>query len=123
MIDIALLASIAISTLVSLFKKGTETISGEASKGLYQWIANKLAAKNKQKDLEALKNNPDNQRLQGKIETSLEDIIMKYPSLIEELSKLIEAAKKEAVSISNKNIVSGSISAGGSIIVGDNNSL
>jgi len=124
MIDTALLASSAIATLIPFLKKGVEAISGEAGKSLYQWISKKLSGKNKQKDLEELSKNPDNQRLQGKVETTVENIITECPSLIDELSKLIEAAKNEAVLIVNsKNVVSGSIHAGGSVIVGDNNSL
>jgi hypothetical protein len=122
MIDIAVLASGAINILVPLLKKGVETIAGDAGKKLYQWVLDKFKSKNKEKHIEELKEKPDDERLKGKIEATLEQILNENPSLKVELEKLVEAAKKETIS-NSKNIVTGSIKAGGSVITGDNNSI
>ncbi|CAN5752507.1 hypothetical protein BH10BAC3_BH10BAC3_11930 [soil metagenome] len=121
MIDIALLASGAVSTLIPMLKKGIDSITGTASKSLFEWISNKLGTKNKLKDFEALKVNPEDQRLQGRVESTLETILTDNPALIDQLRILVDAAKKDSITISNsKNVVTGSISAGGSVIIGDN---
>jgi len=112
MIAIGLLATEAIAALVSLFKKGVDNISGEASKDLYHWVREKFINKNKHEDLKQLEKAPDNQKLQGKVEAILDDIILeinKNRSQVEELSKLIESSKKEiTINNSNNNIIEGS---------------
>lgn len=122
MIDLALIAAGAVSSLVPILRKGIDAISGAAAQKLYQWIADKFKSCNKQKDLEEFGKDPDNGKLQGKVETTIENILNENPSLVSELQMLIERAKADIV-IDSKNVVTGNIQAGGNTIVGDNNSI
>src|SRR5947207_802695 len=89
------IALAALEVLVPFLKKGAETIAEEANKKIYDWISNKLTEKNKQKDLEEFQKKPDDERLKGKVEATLEDILINNPSYENELKKLIESAKTE----------------------------
>lgn len=123
MIDIALLATSAVTALIPYLKKGMESVSEEAGKGLWSWISEKFKGQNKQSDLEALKAKPDDARIQGKIESTLETILIQNEVLANELTKLVEAAKSSGNYIANsKNVVTGNISSVGKVIIGDNNS-
>lgn len=100
------LALAAVNALIPFFQKGFESFSGEAGKDLYHLLENKFTARGKQEDLAALKKEPDNERLQGKVESTLESIIEANRDLVEKLTKLIHATNSEAVSINNsKNVI------------------
>jgi hypothetical protein len=123
MLEIASLAASAVSMLVHFISKGGEEAAGEAGKGLVGWIKDKLIGKKKEQQLEALQQAPDNQIQQGKVIGTLEDLLNENPALAAELHKLVEAAKAApGINVSNsKNVVTGNVSAGGSVIIGDNN--
>ena len=122
MIEYTELASIAITTLVPYLTKGGDAISAEVGKNLYSWIKEKLSLKNRQKDLEALNNKPEDPRVQGRLEVALEEILKENRVLVIELTKLVNAAKGETGNtVIGTNINTGTITAGGSVIFGNNN--
>ncbi len=125
MIDIAILASSAVTAITPYLVKGGEEIASEAGKNLFSWLKDKLSLSNKEKDLKALQANPTDPKTQGRMEIILEEILSKNSTLLPELSKLVENAQTETnVSISNsKNVITGNITSGGYSIVGDNNQV
>jgi hypothetical protein len=121
MIDIALLAASTVTALVPYLAKGSEAVASEAGKSLWHWLGDKFSPQHKQK-LDALKESPEDPRVQGKVEGAIEDLLTENGSLTQELSALMTAAKESTISVINsKNTVVGNIHSGGSITIGDNN--
>jgi len=124
MIDIAILASGAVSALVPYLIKGGEAIAGEAGKNLFSWVKEKLHLVKKEKDLNSFLQNPEDAKIQGRVEVILEDLLSNNKVLIDELSKLTERAQEETTNIvGSKNVVNAPISSGRDTIVGDNNQV
>jgi hypothetical protein len=122
MVDIVTLSAGAISVLAPYLKKGVESIASESGKGLWKWISEKFKKGDREKDLEALKQKPDDARLQGKAESILESILRDNPTLVQELVKLMEPLKDELTVITNsKNVNTGTIRSKGNVIIGDKN--
>ena len=122
--SIAILASSAISALVPYLKKGFDAFSGEAGKGLYQWISGKFTEKNRQVDLDAFKKEPDNDKLTGRLEAILENIIAEHHTEIEYLNELVARAQKESITVKDsKNFVAGPFENNGYSFIGDNNTI
>lgn len=124
MIDITTLTASAVSVLIPYLMKGGEALSEEAGKSLWSWLTEKFTARNKQRDLDAFKKTPTDQRLQGKVEAGLEDILRENPDLINDMEKMLKEFQNNQSSIiqNSKNINAGTINAGGNVTIGDNNS-
>src|SRR4051812_21233320 len=120
MIDISVVATGTVTALVPYLRKGIESFTGEAGKTLWKWLEEKFTARNKRKAIDELKEKPDEPIVQKNAVAALEEVLSENPNLKTELQQLVEAAKKEFISIRNsKNINTGTVNAGGNIIIGD----
>lgn len=99
--EIATLATAAITTLVPFLTKGGEEITKGAAGDLWKWVKGKFSEKGKENALLVLENKPDDAKQQGKVEGVLEDILAEKTDLLAELSALITAAKAEQTNTIN----------------------
>lgn len=118
--DISQLAQTAITAILPFLTKGGEAMAQESGKSLFQWIKNLLTQKNKQKELDPLKNEADQFRQQGRLEMTLEDILREQPDLCNELKTLLENHQPIAANTYNKNINNGTIQDVRDVRLGDN---
>lgn len=123
----------AISTLISYwggkaFDKVFDTTVDEFTKGSVHWLKSLFFKDSKPKEvLEKFEEKPESIARQNAIKATLESELEDNPEAekyIMELVKAIEVKSGNGIIISNsKNVNTGSISAGGSVITGDNNQM
>lgn len=122
---LAQLATGAITALVPYLVKGAESIAGEAGKNLYNWIKSKFTAKGEEGELKSLTEAPDDQKVQGRLEVMLQNMLEENEDWAAELKELVGKAEGElvqqgnAIKIENsKNFIVGPVRAN-EVHVGD----
>lgn len=106
MVDSATVATLT-STLVTLvaphapllLEKAATTAVGEATKDVYTKIKELFEKKGKEKELEALENNPTDQKIQGRVEGVLEGILLEEPEAAEWLQEMLPRVEEEVKTV------------------------
>ncbi|NTV23689.1 MAG: hypothetical protein HGA85_04915 [Nanoarchaeota archaeon] len=119
------LASTVISVIVPFLIKGGEEIAKGVGKELLDLVKSLFTSAKDKAIVQELEQKPEDQRVQGKAELKLAELIENRPDVAEQINKILPKAQSEVERVTilirnSKNvIVSSQISAGGDITVGD----
>lgn len=125
--DYSAIATTAIAAVSPYLVKGGEEIAKGVGKDLWELIKKPFKAANDETIVKQLEEKPDDQKLLGKVEGKLEELLKTSPDIAQELQQKIDEAKSDKERIQSliqishsKNVVAGStITSGGSVTIGD----
>jgi hypothetical protein len=124
--DISMIASTAITLLGPYLVKSGEKIAEGIGKDIWELIKKPFKSDKEKALLKQLEENPSDQKIQGKIEATLENILEENPVLVDTLKKIVEKAQAQGVSkttiISNSENVLSDVQIhhiGGDFKIGD----
>jgi hypothetical protein len=124
--DFATLASMTISAIVPFLIKGGEEIAQGIGKDLWALIKNPFQTEKDKSLIKQLEEKPDDQKLQGKVEIKLSELLEAYHDVAQQISSILPKAQEESKKLSlliknSKNVVAfNKIVTNGDFRVGDN---
>lgn len=123
--DYDAIAKAALTAVLPYLALGGQEFSKSVGKDLWELIKKPFKLDKDKKIIEELKQNPDDQKIQGKLELKLSELLEEEPEVAEDLNKYLKGVKEEIntnIVKDSKNVfMSKTTSVGGSIIIGDNN--
>ncbi len=124
--DYSAIATTAIAAVSPYLVKGGEEIAKGVGKDLWELIKKPFKAANDETIVKQLEEKPDDQKLLGKVEGKLEELLKTSPDIAQELQQKIDEANKPeektriTTVVNSKNVAVGTtISAGGNVTFGD----
>lgn len=124
--DFAIIASAAVSAITPFLVKGGEEISKGIGKDLWELIKKPFQSDKDKAIIAELEKNPDDLKVQGKVEVKLSDLLEADEETAEHISALLPRAQEEAKRVTiliqdSKNVVAGDqkINVAGDFIIGD----
>ena len=124
--DFATLASMTISAIVPFLIKGGEEIAQGIGKDLWALIKKPFQTEKDKSLIKQLEEKPDDQKLQGKVEIKLSELLEACHDVAQQISSILPKAQEESKKLSlliknSKNVVAfNKIVTNGDFRVGDN---
>ena len=94
----------AITTISPYLIKGGKAIAEGIGKDLWGLIKKLFKSEKDKKIIEDFKENPGDEKLQGKMELKLEEFLEEDPELVEQIKKLLPEAKQQMPKVNVQNI-------------------